>query len=144
MASGSLLLAGPAATKALQSSNYTLSSDSTTVATITSTLGAAAPDGVRNGNKISVGAVAGVGLGVGVPLLVALLTSLFFLRREHRKAKQLQERRPPILTDKARQEDLKQATTKMDSLLYPQYELDRTGCQRVELDNTSRQRAELL
>lgn len=112
MASGSLLLSGPAAKSALNAHDYVSASASssgsstvTLAATVTRTITATAeaasadPKG-NNSNQFSSGALAGVGVGVGLPLLIALLTSIFFLLKERKKTKKLQTHPPHSISEK--------------------------------------------
>ena len=129
VSSGYLLLTGPDATKALSIGNYvsntasgatqtspaqtgsssTESSSNSITASASSSIGQAAGAATESSPAcsssqagISTGAAAGIGIGVGLPLLVALLASLFFLRSTRRKLAEAQHSRAaaPAYTDK--------------------------------------------
>ena len=108
MASGSLLLSGAAVSSVLGASHYALQSgSSTTAASATSShsdinqsngenVQSNSIDNQSNGsNKFSAGALAGVGVGIGLPLAIALLAALFFLFKERKKNRQLQQQHSP-------------------------------------------------
>lgn len=144
VASGSLLLSGPAATNALQAANYVLNSGSSSVETVSSvttvtsmtTATSGTDSALSSGNSdsgYSANAVAGVGVGIGLPLFAALLVSLFFLRKERRKAKESPIRAAPIWTGESTTEDFKQEPRYVDAQVRTHHELGNTGSQRAEL-----------
>lgn len=144
VASGSLLLSGSAATNAAHAANYALNSGSSPVVTASSvttvtsettaiSATASALSCGRSGSGYSAGALAGVGVGIGLPLLVALLTSLFFLRKERGKRKNAPVPTTPLWTGESKKEDFKQESRYVDTPIRTHHELGNTSSHRAEL-----------